>query len=139
MKIDFYVINGMQEQAREQFTCRLIEKALGLGNRIMLRTRDADQSNRLDELLWTYRQDSFVPHSMDTGDSLTQVCINHSSVSNSHCDLLINLADSISPDFESYTRVAEIINDDPQQRTAGRTRFREYRERGHEVDSHNVG
>ena len=139
MKIDFYVINGVQERDRERFTCRLVEKALSLGHRIQVRTQSEAQSRSLDEMLWTYAQDSFIPHSCDTRDELSPVCISHNELSKTHTDLLINLAQDIAQGIEAFSRISEIVSGDPIQRESARVRFREYRDKGYEVDSHNVG
>lgn len=46
----------------EQALPRLLEKAHGAGKRVVLRCRDAERLDQLDRLLWTYRNDSFLPH-----------------------------------------------------------------------------
>ena len=46
----------------DQALPRLLEKAHGQGKRVVLRCRDAERLDQLDRLLWTYRNDSFLPH-----------------------------------------------------------------------------
>jgi DNA polymerase III subunit chi len=41
---------------------RLLEKAHAQGKRVLLRCPDAERLDQLDRLLWTYRNDSFLPH-----------------------------------------------------------------------------
>ncbi len=41
---------------------RLLEKAHEQGKRVVLRCRDPERLDQLDRLLWTYRNDSFLPH-----------------------------------------------------------------------------
>ncbi len=45
-------------------------------------------------------------------------------------DLVVNLASVVPPAFESFGRIAEIVDGDPHRRHCGRERFRFYRERG---------
>ncbi|MEZ5578324.1 MAG: DNA polymerase III subunit chi [Candidatus Competibacteraceae bacterium] len=42
--------------------CRLADKAYGLGHTVYLFTASEARAAALDDLLWTFRQDSFVPH-----------------------------------------------------------------------------
>ena len=44
---------------------RLLEKAVASGHRIVLRADDDAVLKRLDTLLWTYDQASFLPHAVD--------------------------------------------------------------------------
>ncbi len=46
----------------EQVACALAEKAFRQGYRVHLQVPDAAAAEALDELLWTFRADSFVPH-----------------------------------------------------------------------------
>lgn len=41
---------------------RLVEKAYAQGHRILIRSPARDRVQQLDQLLWTYRDDSFLPH-----------------------------------------------------------------------------
>jgi DNA polymerase-3 subunit chi len=42
----------------------LLEKTLARGWRALVWSRDLERLNRLDERLWTWRDDSFLPHGM---------------------------------------------------------------------------
>jgi DNA polymerase-3 subunit chi len=55
-----------------------------------------------------------------------------------HRDLLINLADVLPVELESYARIAEIVDTDPTRKQLSRDRYKAYRERGCEMESHNV-
>ncbi len=52
--------------------------------------------------------------------------------------MLINLADEVPDFFSRFERVAELIDRDPAVRTAGRNRFRLYRDRGYTLNTHNI-
>lgn len=43
---------------------RLLEKTLEKGWRALVRTPDASRVEHLDQLLWTWRDDSFLPHGL---------------------------------------------------------------------------
>ena len=63
-RIDFYVLAQTDERARQLLACKLAEKAWRLENSVYIHTKNAADAERLDELLWTFRDGSFVPHGL---------------------------------------------------------------------------
>ncbi|MCU7809071.1 MAG: DNA polymerase III subunit chi, partial [Candidatus Thiodiazotropha sp. (ex Semelilucina semeliformis)] len=51
---------------------------------------------------------------------------------------LIDLSAAIPAFFSRFERVAEIIDKEPQVVTAGRERFRFYRDRGYPLNKHDI-
>jgi DNA polymerase-3 subunit chi len=58
VRVDFYHLTAAP---LERVLPSICEKVLGNGERLLL-VAGADQLARLDELLWTYAKDSFLPH-----------------------------------------------------------------------------
>lgn len=138
-RIDFYVLNDAAAASRERLACRLTEKAFGLGHRVHLHVASAQAAGRLDDLLWTFRDGSFVPHEIAGGDAVdSPVTIGHDWEPTGDCQVLINLADEVPVFFSRFERVAEIINQDEQIRSQGRERFRFYRDRGYDLNTHEL-
>ena len=141
-RIDFYVLDENSSLSREQFVCRLVEKAYHKSHQIYLQTQDQVQAQHLDELMWTYRQGSFLPHiCLAAGtepDSMTPVQISHGEDQCPHDDVLINLATDVPLFFSRFHRVAEIIPGDESLRTQARERFRFYRDRGYTLHTHPI-
>ena len=54
------------------------------------------------------------------------------------CEVLINLADEVPDFFSRYARVAEIVDADAIRREKGRERFRFYRDRGYQLQTHQL-
>ena len=63
-RISFYILKGSQEHDRQVFACRLIEKAHAQGNHIYIHANSQEQANQFNDLLWSFRSDSFVPHQL---------------------------------------------------------------------------
>lgn len=139
-RVDFYLLATADEAGCERFACRLAEKAFRTGHRIYLNGASRQQVERLDELLWTFRPGSFVPHRLaDTGEEELPVLIGCSEQDPGEvADVLINLADDPPPFFSRFRRVAEIVNRSPEQRAKGRARYRYYQERGYPLAHHNI-
>ena len=47
--------------------CEIAERTYVQGNRLQIIAADQQQAVRLDDLLWTFRPDSFVPHGFPKG------------------------------------------------------------------------
>lgn len=137
-KVDFYILET--PSAQQQFVCRLAEKAWQQGHRVYIHTRDASQSQQLDDLLWTFRDGSFVPHTLDddTEAERAPIHIGHNGEPRHHDDVLINMDRTVPLFFSRFKRVAEVVGGDEEERQAGRERFRFYRDRGYPLDSHNI-
>lgn len=131
-RIDFYVLSGDETQERLLTACRLAEKAYRLGHRVYIQTASTREDALLDDLLWTFRQNSFVPHARGQGggDRECPVLVGHEPPPSFLNEVLINLAEPIPDSFDRFSRLVEIINQDEATRTAGRRRYRFYRERG---------
>lgn len=139
-RIDFYVLNDAGEPARHRFACRLAEKAWRLDNTVHILARDPQTADQLDELLWTFRDGSFVPHEVLTPGSpppMSPITIGCSPGSGTG-DLLINLSDEVPGDADAFPRVAEIVTSDEDSRLRSRRRFAEYRDNGHTLETHKL-
>lgn len=112
-KADFYILNKSDHSARLSFLARLIEKATTLGHNIYIHTNDLQQATEIDDYLWTYKIESFLPHelnSTNTKKELTApVTIGFTEECSGHNDLLINLASELPSFYKQFDRIAEIV------------------------------
>ena len=139
-KVDFYVVSRPEPTATLATACRIADKAFRLGHRVFINAASREQAVTLDEMLWTFRDDSFVPHSRAGPDSDPRdpVRIGCGEIPDAPFDVLINLDENVPLWAEGSARIAEIVGADPQSRAAGRTRYRHYRETGCALDSHSL-
>src|SRR5690554_6973133 len=63
-RIDFYILNSPSPDARLQYACRLAHKAWQQSRHVYLHCADEAEASRLDDLLWSFRADSFLPHAL---------------------------------------------------------------------------
>ena len=140
-KIDFYILQDPAPDARLRFACRLAEKAVDQGLKVFVCTPTEDMT-RLDDLLWTFSDRSFLPHEIATANSpahaRVSILIGNGSPPPSHAGLLINLCTAVPPAFETTERVAEVVGNESELKSLARERFKFYREKGLALDSHNV-
>ncbi len=140
-RIDFYVLQRVDERSRYTFACKLAEKAYRLENTVYIHTKGPNEAAQLDELLWTFRDGSFVPHcatGSNDGTEASPVLIGSDSIGVEPRDLLINLSDQIPTFADSFPRVAELVTSDENCRRMSRQRFVEYRNHGHSIQTHKL-
>jgi DNA polymerase-3 subunit chi len=140
-RIDFYVMAGSGESVRQRFACRLAEKAYRLKNTVHIEVADPGAVRIMDEMLWTFRDGSFVPHDvLQPGDSdaLAPVTIGTHSVDQPNPDLVINLTGEIPEGKASFARIAEIVTSDDNCKVSSRQKFAAYREEGHSLETHKI-
>ncbi len=144
-RVSFYVLAGTDPGSRLGFACRLVEKVYKLRHRIHAHAVDGAMAKNLDDLLWTFRQGSFVPHELlAPGGEPPQAPVTIGAadatgqIEPPAADLLINLATGVPEFYRRYPRIAEIIDGSPAGREAGRARHRYYCEQGLEPETHEV-
>jgi DNA polymerase-3 subunit chi len=140
-RIDFYILNQAGQHSRQTFACRLAEKAYRLENTVHIHAGNHGDADRLDELLWTFRDGSFVPHQRITNASNVQdspISIGCKGEPVEPRDLLINLCDEVPSCAEAFPRVAELVTSDDDCKQLSRKRFAAYRDQGHTIETHNV-
>ena len=139
-RIDFYVLPDQKENGRALLACRLTDKAFGLGHTVYLFTASEARAAALDDLLWTFRQDSFVPHERYplVGEEGSPVLVGTAAPATVEAQVLINLADALPEGFERYERVVELVDQHPEVLAQSRERFRQYREQGYLLKTHRL-
>ena len=87
-RVDFYVLNTNLPGGRLKLTCRVVEKAYKQGNRVLIQTAGREQAMQLDELLWTFRAGSFIPHSLadSTANIASPVIIGTGGIKDVRCN-----------------------------------------------------
>lgn len=139
-RVDFYVTKAKQPtpQFALQTACRIAEKAFSVGHRIHICVGSDNDCEKLDALLWTFRDGSFIPH--EVSDAPIQSCpiTLSTKIDAGHTDMLLNVTHEIPENFMQFQRIAEIIDTQPEAVVAGRERYRFYRESGLDPQHHEV-
>ena len=137
-RVDFYILASTEASTRWPFVCRLAEKAYGLGNQGLIYTADRESCEQLDQLLWQYQAASFMPHAINPCAASTPLQLGYGDLSGDHHQLLINISDQVPSFFSRFERVAEVVCQEPAILSASRERYKFYRERGYEIQVHNL-
>jgi DNA polymerase-3 subunit chi len=134
-RADFYLI--AKPRFRDEplrLVCELARKACDAGQPLLILADSAQQAEALDELLWEFDPDAYVPHQLagtDEDDDVTPVLIAAPGADAPLRPLVLNLrAAAVAGAFE---RVLEVVPADESARGPLRERWKAYKERGLEV------
>ncbi|MDQ3206526.1 MAG: DNA polymerase III subunit chi [Pseudomonadota bacterium] len=140
MRADFYLIQ--EPRFRKEpllLVCKLAKKAYQSAIPVLVLARDAAQAEQLDDLLWSFEPDAFIPHQIagaDIDEEEADVLIAAPDADPPMRALVINLRDAaVEGQFE---RVLEVVPADDSARGPLRERWKQYKARGFEVNSHEM-
>lgn len=136
-RTDFYILGD--SDSVPDFTCRLVEKVYNLGETVAVWLADRGEAEALDRRLWTFRQESFIPHAIadnpaEDREEPVRLCPNQPAAAS----VLINLTGRMVPDPAAFSRIAEVVSGDESARQEARARYRAYRDAGCELKVHTM-
>lgn len=139
-QINFYILNEANEREAQLFACQLIEKAYTNQQRVFIHTVSQEEAKRFDILLWTYRDNSFLPHNLytETSDLATPIQIGFGGKPEHQGDVLFNFSREIPDFYKQFNNVIEIVFSEPYVQQLARNRYRQYREEDCELNTHKI-
>ena len=139
-RADFYLIAKDRFKAEPlRLVCELARKAYDANLWTLVLARDAAQAEELDELLWAFDDDAYIPHQIagtDDEDELAPVLIAAPETDAPLRPLVINLRDAAVEG--AFDRVLEVVPADESAREPLRARWAQYKARGLEVNKHDM-
>lgn len=137
-RADFYIVAEPAVPCR--FVCQLTEKVRNEGYDIYIHAATREQATTIDDLLWTFKDISFLPHASIDSQDVTEcpVIIGWKGEEPLRRQVLINLSGAVPEHTDTYDRIIEVVPSDPAGRDRARQRYRDYRARGLEMHSHNI-
>ncbi|MEJ6540271.1 MAG: DNA polymerase III subunit chi [Halioglobus sp.] len=136
--VGFYVVQTSDSGQRLRVAARLADKAFQRGHRIFIHATDEAQATELNELLWSFRPASFLPHGLHGQEHSESIAIGWGQEPDNHNDLLINLQLEIPSFFSRFARVAEVVTQEPDSLAALRKSWTFYKERGYQLEKHDL-
>ena len=139
-RADFYLI--AKERFREEpllLVCELAKRGFAANLPILVLARDAAQAEAIDDLMWSFDPDEYLPHQiaeLDEGDDDTPILIATPDMDIPARALLINLRDAAPTG--SFDRVLEVVPADPSARGPLRERWKHYQALGFDVNKHDM-
>lgn len=125
---------------RIQSAAQWLQQAWRERQPVLVYVPEAGQADRLDRLLWTQPQLSFVPHcAIDSPLAPeTPILLTHRLDDPPRDNCLLNLGNELPPGFSRFELLVEIVSTDDADRLPARERFKFYRDRGYAIESRDI-
>lgn len=98
------------------------------------------QAEYLDELLWTFKDDSFIPHNLqgEGPEPPPPVQIGYQKEPRGFSDILLNLSTNIPVFYARFKRVIELVSNVEHEKEVSRLHYKEYRNKGCALHTHSI-
>jgi DNA polymerase III subunit chi len=140
--VDFYLLNTLIQEDVYRFTCRLVDKAHLLQKKIYIQVNSHEEGQRLDELLWTFRDISFIPHSYlgvnSVLDPMLSVNIATNKPNELDADILFNLSSEVPNYFPEFSRIIEVVSEEKENKSQSRQKYKFYKTQNCQLTMHNI-
>lgn len=139
-RADFYLIAKPRFLSEPlKLVCELARKAYDSNQSTLILARDQAQAEELDDLLWSFDPDAYVPHQIagsDEDDEETPVLLATPDSDTPSRPLVINLRDAAWQG--ACERVLEVVPADPSAREPLRERWKQYKAMGLELNKYDM-
>ncbi|WFU10041.1 DNA polymerase III subunit chi [Rhizobium sp. CB3090] len=114
----------------------LIDKSVERGWQVAIQAREAARRDALDVHLWTYREDSFLPHGTDDGEMPDKqpvlLTVSSDNVNNATVRFFVDGAEASG--IENYQRVVFMFDGyDQEQLEGARAQWKKLKGEGHNL------
>ena len=127
----------MQNMKLENVLPPLLEKSLERGWRVVVQAGSEERADALDAHLWTYKDDSFLPHGTwrdsDAADQPVVLAVTENNPNAANVRFLVD-SGALPADAEAYERVVLMFNgDDTEALEGARAAWKDGKARGFAV------
>lgn len=132
-EVSFY---HLQKSRVEDVLPMLLEKTLGAGKRALVMAGSQARAEQLSNALWSYRQDSWLPHgTKKDGRAEEQPVWLSAEDDNPNAATFVFLTDGASrADLDTFERCFELFDgNDPARVAAAREHWKDYKDTGYSL------
>ncbi|UPJ39671.1 DNA polymerase III subunit chi [Bradyrhizobium sp. 40] len=127
----------LQNMTVENVLPPLLEKSLERGWRVVVQSTSPERADTLDAHLWTYRDDSFLPHATwrvsDAADQPIVLAVEEDNPNGANVRFLVDSA-ALPQDAQGYERMVLLFDgDDPDALAFARSAWADCKARGFDV------
>jgi len=146
-RVDLYLLKGSNLSDQVDFCCRLAEKALSQHPKIYIQTTELIQDKALDDALWSFKKESFLPHIINSKTThpeltaATPIIIDHLPFEENLIQpnsLLITLCKSLPENLFKFDRLCLIILNNDTDIENARTLYKHIKKQNLEVHIHDL-
>jgi len=130
-QVIFYRLHLRQPNGKFRLACHIANKAFQNGHKVFVSLPDPERCKSLNDLLWTFSQNSFIPHTIYSVNSSIDIekfpvvvsCV-HPPVMFS--DVLLSLLDHVPSYVTQFSRIVEAIEADSEDVNRAREKKQAY-------------
>ncbi|HAF86974.1 MAG: DNA polymerase III subunit chi [Legionellaceae bacterium] len=141
MRVDFYLLPTDSSDDKDLFICRLLEKIYHRHHEVFVACDTQQEAHVLDELLWTFKPESFIPHNLqhEGPDIPPPIQFGYDAKPPARFnDILLNLQPQVPDFYARFKRIIEIVPNDASAKDLSRQRFRWHRAKQHQIQTHTI-
>ncbi len=130
VKVDFYLLNEADERLYYRAVCGFVQQTYQQTQALYIYTESVEQAHKMDQLLWTFNDISFIPHSLETNEE--KACMiwigvgAHAKQFHPHAWLL-NLTQTIGDFFMYFHRIIEFVPNCVKAKEQARKKYKQYK------------
>ena len=137
----FHILAQNTHAARNLHAAKLVDKAWQQGDRVCVLCDTEEQALELDDLLWNFTPEAFIPHSI--AKAATTPCSDPVGIllyppAAVDWDTVIVLSSSLPEDADQYRRLALVAHNDPAVLNQARGHYKQLRTLGIEARVHDM-
>jgi|TARA_B110000263_G_scaffold152022_1_gene131992 DNA polymerase-3 subunit chi len=139
MQVFFHYFEKTSGRDLLVYICRLVEKGYKQGSKpIYIHFDSENEAKEFDSLLWTFRQESFIPHTIlgHPEEEKTPVIIGWDTNQIETAEALINVSQGIPRASTSTSKIHEIVGSDENKKNKAREKWKAYKANGSIIKAH---
>ncbi|ROS05253.1 DNA polymerase III chi subunit [Sinobacterium caligoides] len=128
----FYLMASTDDLQRLKYACTLAEKSYRKDKSVFIHTSTEAESREIDKLLWTVRDNSFIPHQLDpatAAEANSPIIISHREIKGCNCQVLINLSTPLNS-HDNIEWILEVVHQRDDIKQLSRSNWRHYQQQG---------
>jgi DNA polymerase-3 subunit chi len=138
-RADFYQLKASHGNDRYRLLQQLLSKSVGAGHQVHIHCRDAAEAAHLDDYIWAFKPESFLPHhqlGQEQGQELkSPITLGHQDLWPEQADICINFSPKPVSGIE---RIIEIVVQEPDILQQTREHYRHYQQQGLTLHVHKL-
>ncbi|MDP6968462.1 MAG: DNA polymerase III subunit chi [Gammaproteobacteria bacterium] len=136
-RADFYRLKESHGDDRYRLLQQLLSKSVSAGQRVHIHCRDGAEAAHLDDYIWAFKPESFLPHHQLGQDHKMQspITLGHKDLWPEQAEICINF--SAAP-VDGFARIIEIVVQQPDILQQTRDHYRHYQQQGLEMHVHKL-
>ncbi|MES2141659.1 MAG: DNA polymerase III subunit chi [Pseudomonadota bacterium] len=139
--VNFYLLKTPNQEDVYRVLCRLVDKAYQQQQQAYIHASSLQEAQRIDDLLWTFRDISFIPHQLEEAPPSQPpilITIATEEPKQTNYDILFNLTHTVPHFFSKFSRIIEMVCEEKIYKTHARKKYKVYKEKNCSLTTHNI-